>query len=199
MDKELDFEIVSGGRISTEFLKRKIRSFYDAQKFVRSLPYSRNTDKTNPATVFTDKCGTCSTKHALLKALADENQINGVKLFIGIFRMNGENTPRVKTTLTRNRLPYIPEAHCYLRYLNQIIDCTTENSKGPDFEYELMEETEIVPSEISDFKVNYHRAFLSQWLKSNMFPGMTPDLLWNVREQCIRDLSVQNNKQGPNR
>ncbi|MFN6341326.1 MAG: hypothetical protein ACK4Y6_02890, partial [Bacteroidota bacterium] len=73
MTNQLDFEIKSKGQISKEFIDRNIFTFNQASIFVRQLAYGRNADKNNLTSVFTDNCGTCSTKHALLKKLADEN------------------------------------------------------------------------------------------------------------------------------
>ena len=62
-----EFKIEQNGEISKEFLSRNILTFSQAALFVSQLPYGRNQNKNNLLTVFTDNCGTCSTKHALLK------------------------------------------------------------------------------------------------------------------------------------
>jgi len=58
---------------------------------------------------------TCTTKHALLAALAREQHINA-QLVLGIYEMSERNTPGVGHVLSRYGLSYIPEAHCHLRY-----------------------------------------------------------------------------------
>ena len=68
-----DFDIKSTGQISKEFVDRNILTFNQATLFIKELAYGRNADKNNLTSVFMDNCGTCSTKHALLKRLADEN------------------------------------------------------------------------------------------------------------------------------
>lgn len=189
MTNQLDFEIRSNGRISKEFIDRNILTFNQASLFIRQLAYGRNADKNNLASVFTDNCGTCSTKHALLKKLADENNFEKVKLIVGLFKMNKQNTPEVYATLQKNQLEYIPEAHCYLKFEDRIIDVTKINSKPSDFLDDLIEEIEISPEQINDYKVNYHKNYLETWLDNNRQINLTLNEIWKIREQCIQDLA----------
>jgi len=76
------------GIISNEFLKRNITDFNSACKYVSELPYKRNSDKKNIQCVFDDLGGTCSTKPAILRKLALENDQQDVKLILGIFKMD---------------------------------------------------------------------------------------------------------------
>lgn len=189
MINQPDFDIKSMGQISKEFTDRNIVTFKQASLFIKQLAYGRNADKNNLATVFTDNCGTCSTKHALLKRLADENEFEKVKLIVGLFKMNKKNTPQVSSTLQKYNLEYIPEAHCYLKFEDQIIDLTKLNSKPSDFLDELIEEIEILPEQITDFKVNYHKNYLASWLDKNKQINLSLNDLWKIREECIQKLS----------
>ena len=189
MINQPDFDIKSMGQISKEFTDRNIVTFKQASLFIRQLAYGRNAEKNNLATVFTDNCGTCSTKHALLKRLADENEFEKVKLIVGLFKMNKKNTPQVSSTLEKYNLEYIPEAHCYLKYEDKIIDLTKLNSKPTDFLDELIEEIEIIPEQITDFKVNYHKNYLASWLDKNKQINLSLNDLWKIREECIQKLS----------
>lgn len=189
MINQPDFDIKSMGQISKEFTDRNIVTFKQASLFIRQLAYGRNAEKNNLATVFTDNCGTCSTKHALLKRLADENEFEKVKLIVGLFKMNKKNTPQVSSTLQKYNLEYIPEAHCYLKFEDKIIDLTKLNSKPTDFLDELIEEIEILPEQITDFKVNYHKNYLASWLDKNKQINLSLNDLWKIREECIQKLS----------
>jgi len=189
MTNQPDFEIKSKGQISKEFIDRDILTFNQASIFVRQLAYGRNADKNNLASVFTDNCGTCSTKHALLKKLADENNFEKVKLIVGLFQMNKKNTPEISETLQKNQLEYIPEAHCYLKFEDQIIDLTKINSKPTDFLDDLIEEIEISPEQITDYKVNYHKNYIVTWLDKNEQINLSLNDIWIIREQCIQDLA----------
>lgn len=189
MTNMLDFDIKSKGQISKEFVDRNMLTFNQAALFVRQLAYGRNADKNNLASIFTDNCGTCSTKHALLKKLADENNFEKVKLIVGLFKMNKNNTPEISATLVQNNLEYIPEAHCYLKYEDQILDLTKINSDPTDFLDDLIEEIEISPEQITDYKVNYHKNYLVTWLDKNKKINLSLNDIWKIREQCIQDLA----------
>jgi len=188
MTKAPDFKINSEGKISKEFILRNIFSFYGAIEFITHMPYGRNDNKYDLATVFTDGCATCGTKHALLKTLANENNFKDLQLILAIVKMNAENTPEVSSTLTKNKLTYIPEAHNYLKYNNTIIDCTKPDFGSTKDPANILEETEINPEQITDFKVTWHKNYLQSWLNKKPQIKLSLDELWTIREQCIKDL-----------
>jgi thiol-disulfide isomerase/thioredoxin len=189
MNKSRNFEIKPCGEISNEFLGRGISTFQAACQFIASLPYGRNLDKTDLKTIFSDHCGTCSTKHALLKTLAQENELEGITLVLGIFKMNAQNTPAIAETLKKYNLEFLPEAHTYLKFDNEIMDFTKSTSSASDFEKNLLLEVAITPNQISNYKVAFHKAFLKQWILENPAVEYDLDALWRIREQCIQDLS----------
>jgi hypothetical protein len=174
--------------VSAEFLQIGITRFSDATEYIKRLPYARNADKNDPLCVLNNGCGTCSTKHALLKTLADEQEVHAMRLMMGIFRMNGQNTPPVAGTLLRYDLPYIPEAHNYLRYHDNVIDVTT-SAATTAFLSDLLAEEEITIAQITTYKIERHRSFLTQWLWENTTVRYTLDELWAIREECIAALS----------
>lgn len=186
-DQLPDFQIATNGIISEAFLLQGITTLHNAIDFIRNLKYGRNTDKSDLRTVFRDKKGTCSTKHALMKCLADENGPNPIRLMLGIFRMHAVNTPKISSTLLRYGLAYIPEAHIYLKYRAAVFDFTSPQPS--DFISDLLYETVIQPGDIIHYKVQLHQYFLTDWLSQNKDITYAPDALWRIREQCIRDLS----------
>jgi hypothetical protein len=185
-----EFKIVLKGKISDACLSRDLNSFYQAIDFIQHLPYGRNPDKTSLITVFTDGCGTCSTKHALLSELAKEQAQEGIQLITGLYCMNGKNTPAVAKTLRQHEIDLIPEAHCYLKFSGVRFDFTKAGSSPSDFEADLLEEMELLPEQITDFKVNYHKTYLKSWLETKPELNVSLEELWAIREQCIQDLSA---------
>lgn len=179
-----DFEIRSAGPVSAAFRKIHCPTFSEASHFIRHLPYRRNRDKANALAPLLEGCGTCSTKHALLKRLADENKIKNVRLMLGIFNMNGTNTPPLRDLLEAHGLTGIPEAHNYLKIDSEVLDCTRPGAAAVDFMPALWLETEIDPADITDFKVAFHQKFLSQH-----FPDRNLEEIWAIREHCISLLS----------
>lgn len=156
---------------------------------VKNLPYGRNANRYDFSLVLSENKGTCSSKHAFLKDFADKNEIENVKLYIGIFKMNEATTPKLGDLLLRNNIEYIPEAHCYLK-INQIpVDATTSDSFYDKIKQDIMEEIEIIPNQVSDFKVEYHKAFLKKWIKETNQNNNFEEI-WEIREQCIEKLSL---------
>lgn len=163
-------------------------NFDDLLNKVKNLPYGRNTNRHDFSLVLTESKGTCSSKHAFLKDYANKNQIKNVKLYIGIFKMNEINTPKLGDLLSKHKIEYIPEAHCYLK-INQIpVDVTTSESFYEKIKYDIMEEIEILSSQVSTFKVDYHKAYIKNWIKESN-QKKTFEEIWNLREQCISKLA----------
>ncbi len=190
MRDALNFPIQDQGPISQQFLRRGIHDFTGAAQFMRQLPYQRNADKTNLASIFAEGGATCGPKHAVLRQLALENDVPALKLKLGVFRMSGQNTPRVAATLARYGLAFLPEAHNYLRFGRTIIDCTRPSASPDDFKADLLLEIEIEPDQIATPKVAFHQTYLRYWLSQHPDLGLNFAQLWDVREQCIRDLAA---------
>ncbi len=185
----LELRLNSQEKVSYLFHSKGITTFAEACQWVAALPYKRISNRSDITAVLVDECGTCSTKHALLKNLAEENDLSEVKLMIGIFRMKKTYSINLEPLFNQFHLDYIPEAHCYLKFDNKRFDFTTLTSKASDFEEELMYETEINADEIFERKVELHKNFLNQWLEENKNINYTLGELWKIRELCIEALS----------
>lgn len=165
-----------------------MNEFENLIDIVRKIPYGRNTNRSDFSLVIKENKGTCSSKHAFLKDFADKKNIAKVQLFIGIFKMNEANTSKIYPLLTRNAIDYIPEAHCYLKINSIPVDVTTTESFYEKIHNDIVEEIEIEPYQVADFKVEYHKKFLKNWIsKTNCSKSF--DEIWNIREQCIEKLS----------
>lgn len=157
-------------------------------RIIQILPYRRNSDKSNINCVLEDQGGTCSTKHAFLKHIADVKGIPDVKLMLGIFLMNARNTLKIASVLSKYQLAEMPEAHNYLKINGEIKDFTRKGSKPENFVEDLVQEIEIGTDQITDFKVNYHREFIRNYLIQNPQIPYCLEELWNIREECIAAL-----------
>ena len=182
----------SSGIVSTAFLSLAKADLRVAGQHVCDLPYGRNGHPDDPLAVLTERRGTCSTKHALLRRLAIEQEID-LLLILGIYEMNERNTPGVGSVLERYGLNALPEAHCYLRVGNERIDVTRQNV-GSHVEpiSHFLHEEEIDPSQITLYKSGVHKSFLQQWITER------PDIrefslasIWEIREECIAALSLR--------
>src|SRR6218665_906649 len=185
-----DFKIALSGGISGACLSRGLDSFHRVADFIHHLPYGRNADKSNLASLFTEGRGTCSTKHAFLSRLAQEQGQEGIQLTVGLYRMHAKNTPAVARRLGQHGLNFIPEAHCYLKFGGRRFDFTKSGPGALDFEPDLIEEISIEPEQINGYKVSYHKTYLKAWLQTNPELNLALEELWQIREQCIGDLSA---------
>lgn len=176
------------GILSKRLLVLEVFTFSEAIEFIKNLPYGRTADRANPNLVLEELRGTCSTKHALLKKLAVEQDLKEVKLFLCMFKMNEINTPKLAQVFQRNGIEFISEAHCVLKIENEYVDITNPKSLYSKIESDVLELTEIQPEQIGDFKLNYHKDYLRKWLQESN-SQFTFEEFWNIREECIRVLS----------
>ncbi len=165
-------------------------NFKETINFVKQIPYGRNSNRNDFSLVISENKGTCSSKHAYLKDFAVKNSIPNVQLFIGMYKMTEQNT-KIGTILSGNNLEYIPEAHCYLKIEGKTVDVTTKESDLKKIKADLLEEIEIEPNQVADFKVNYHQEYIKKWLL-NTNSKFTFDEIWTIREMCIFQLTTHN-------
>jgi hypothetical protein len=164
-----------------------IESWSDLIEFTKKIPYGRNLNRADFSLVLKEHKGTCSSKHSFLKKVAQLNNIDHVKLILGIYKMNHSNTPKIGNTLVENGLEYIPEAHCYLKINGKRIDITNSDSDIENFAKNLLEEFEIEPEQVVRFKIDYHQSFLKSWIIKNN-THLNFERIWEIREQCIKSL-----------
>jgi hypothetical protein len=178
-----------GGQTAADFIARSITDFRAAGRYLHHLPYGRNTDRSDFRLVLPEGRGTCSTKHALLAALAWEQNLP-VVLTLGIYEMHERNTPGVGIVLKRYGLQYLPEAHCYLRYEGVRIDITRSGTEPTEPIDRFLYEEAIVPAQIGDYKVQLHQQFLRSWLNTaDQVGGRSFTGMWKIREECILALA----------
>jgi hypothetical protein len=102
--------------------------------------------------------------------------------------MNEENTSKIFPLLSENQINYIPEAHCYLKVDGIPLDITTSESFYTKIKNDILEEIEIEPIQVANYKVNYHKDFLKKWIiETNQNKNFNE--IWTIREKCIQKLS----------
>jgi hypothetical protein len=155
---------------------------------IKHLPYGRNANRNDFSLVLKEQQGSCSSKHAFLKAIALENNFDHIKLILAIFKMNSKNSPKISSILQKHQIDFIPEAHCYLKINDVYIDVTNSKSDYNRFKNVIIEEQDILPQQVVDYKVNYHKTFLKYWLIENS-SNYNFEEFWAIRETCILKLS----------
>lgn len=174
----------------------EIKTWNELTKYIQNLPYGRNANRHDLSLILTEQKGTCSSKHAFLKKIADLNEIEDIKLYIGIYKMKKSNTPKIGNILSKNefdyQLDYIPEAHCYLKINGIEQDFTSNTSDFENLRNYILEEIEIEAHQVNEFKVNYHQEFLKKWIENqNQINDCVINFesLWKLREVCIYNLA----------
>jgi hypothetical protein len=182
----------TGGRTTEAFIEQSVSNFRAAARFVAALPYGRSSERSDHLAVLRENKGTCSTKHGLLARLAQEQRLP-VALRIGIYEMDGLNTPGVGRVLEVHGLTSIPEAHCYLKYGSQRIDVTSARPDAWRQPIEkLLAELEISPEQTGVYKARLHQQFIRNWMETASLPrSFTFARLWAVREACIHALETR--------
>ena len=178
------------GVITAAFMGVGVQDFRAAAAHVNRIPYGRNTNREDALAVMSEGQGTCSTKHALLRRLALEQDLE-IDLVIGIYQMNARNTPGVGNVLEKYGLESLPEAHCYLRLGQHRVDVTRVMRHRPSEEItDFMYEESISPHQTGEYKAILHRRFLRQWMEeATTGSAYTSDDVWRIREECIAALA----------
>ena len=180
-----DFALDATRPLGGRFAALGILDYHSAARHVRSLPYGRNSDRSDWRLVLNEGRGTCSTKHALLAELARENS-RRVALVLGVYEMDEVNTPGLGAVLKTNGLLCVPEAHCYLAYGGARVDLTRDGGGGQIQRF--LHEEEIELCQIGEYKVEAHKEFVRLWAGEW---GLDPERVWRVRERCIAALAGQ--------
>ena len=185
----MDYKLTSTEPLTQLLSSKEIFSWNEAIKFIQNIPYGRNSSRTDFSLVVTENKGTCSSKHALLKEIAIQNHIPNVQLIIGLYKMNQQNTPKIGSILSDNQLTFIPEAHCYLKINDGYLDITSKEVEFDAIKNVILEEIEIEPYQVGDFKIEYHQNYLNDWMSKNEI-SFSFDQIWKIRENCIENISA---------
>jgi hypothetical protein len=180
--------LLGSGIISTKFKEIEIFEFSDACEWIRKLPYKRNSNKTDPLIVIKEKCGTCSSKHEVIKRLSVENNIQDCRLILCIFKMSSYNTPKIKSVLEKYGLDFIPEAHTYIRLNGESHDYTFPDSPENLYLKDVVYEEKITADQIEFYKTQTHKRYIKRWIKKDESSYSLKEI-WAIREACISALS----------
>ncbi|HYM15309.1 MAG TPA: hypothetical protein VEZ14_07095 [Dehalococcoidia bacterium] len=184
-----DLPLRSRGPLAAAFRALGCHDLRAAATRVWTLPYGRNRDPLDELCVLKQRRGTCSTKHALLARLIDEETIAGIELRLGIYEMSEANTPGVGATLARHGLTSIPEAHCCLVARGARVDLTRAHGAAAEPIGPFLAEQTIRPEQIGEHKRAFHRRFLAARAQARDYGALTADDLWAIREECIAALA----------
>ena len=181
-------KLESKDAMTSLLIEQEIMTWDDFLNHVRTIPYGRNSNRSSFDLVLKENKGTCSSKHALIKQVADRNGIEGVQLIMGMYKMNVVNTKGIGDHLEENGLEYLPEAHCYLKINGKRIDLTSPKADIINIQDDIIEEQIIDVEQVGQFKIDYHKDFLKKWIRESKL-NQSFDEIWSIRERCIAELS----------
>ncbi|MBM3857318.1 MAG: hypothetical protein FJ390_05065 [Verrucomicrobia bacterium] len=176
------------GVLSHEFMARGCTNWKEALCYVNQIPYARNSNSNHFHLVLEEGRGTCSTKHALLVALAEEQNLP-LQLMMGLMEMTAEKFPVLAPVLKKYNLAAVVETHCYLGYQGERIDITFPEKITYPSASDFLKEWNITPREIGDKKISLHQKEMKLWIAEKKI-SYTFEEMWRIREECIDALSA---------
>jgi len=185
----VNFELTSNEIYSSAFRELGIHDFHSACLYLQQLPYGRNANRHDFLLTLSEGKGTCSSKHAILAYLADENGQKEVELIVGIFLMSAETHPKLTNFFSDKSYDVIPEAHCYLRYQGERFDYTDSSNALDRIASRIIREQRAEPQQLVEWKPMIHKHYMEGWLKRNPKIEISIENLWKEREVAIEILS----------
>jgi len=174
------------GIVSEKFINLDIKTFWEACIYVHVLPYGYNSTTDHILILFKEGCGSCTTKHAVIAALAQELSIPVYKK-IGIYEMNEDIVTGTNQILDKYHLPYLPMIHCFLIYDSYRVDLTKGNNNGKNRSIEEFLFTEKVIPNFSekDEYLLYKKALKTHILLRKEMDGITVIDVLHARTEGI--------------
>lgn len=117
------------GKANRLLLERGARHYQEAAQLIKDMPYGLNSKDDDPFVLFEDGCGTCYTKHSVAVIAALELGLK-VEKYLCFYEMTETIVTGIDAVLEKYDLPYIPAAHCFLKYNDTCIDLTDDNCNG---------------------------------------------------------------------
>lgn len=188
METSYNFSLKNIKPLSKSCIALGLTDFVSVCSYVKKLPYGRNTNRANYASILKENKGTCSTKHAFLKEIAIENDAKHIRFCLCIYKMKEVNTKGVGEILVNYNLDYIPEAHTYLKFQNKILDFTRIEESQNSLKEVILFEEEILPKQIENYKLDFHKNYIKNWIIAKNIPYSFTKI-WRIREACISELS----------
>jgi hypothetical protein len=182
-----DLPLSNVGIVSSEFLGLGINRFVDACRYVHELPYGYNTNRDDLMILFKENMGTCTTKHAVIAALAKELHL-AIEKNIGIYAMTEEIVTGTNAILAKYNLPYVPMVHCFLVYDKYRVDLSEGNNNGKNCPIDDFLFTQRVEPNISakDEYLSYRKALKDHILTRKEMGGKEIVQILHAREEGLK-------------
>ncbi|MHB8837136.1 MAG: hypothetical protein ACYC9Y_15710 [Candidatus Methylomirabilia bacterium] len=186
-----DMKIDVVGPVSRAFVDQGLSSFHQACRWVHELLYGYNSDRDDPMILFSERTGTCTTKHAAIATLAEELDLP-VEKHLGVYAMTEGIVAGTNAILERFGLPYLPMVHCFLVSGTHRVDLTEGNRNGKRCSIEEFLHSERVrPAITAKDEYLHYRAVLSALIGSREeFRGFDLHTVLRAREEGLKLLKA---------
>lgn len=186
-----DRNIVAVGSVSRAFVDLGLSCFHHACRWVHELPYGYNSNRDDLMIIFTERRGTCTTKHAAIATLAEELDLL-VDKHLGIYAMTEGIVAGTSAILERFGLPYLPMVHCFLVSGTHRVDLTEGNRNGKRRSIEEFLHTERVrPAITAKEEYLHYRAVVSALIgRRQELHGLDLHTILRAREEGLKLLKM---------
>jgi hypothetical protein len=135
--------------------------------------------------------GSCTTKHAVVAALARELGLPIAKN-VGVYAMTEEIVSGTDRILAAHSLPYVPMLHCFLVCADHRVDLTEGNRNGKNRPIDVFLFTAPVDANIpaKDEYLLYRKALTEVVLKRPEFDGVALKRVLQAREDGLKLLAT---------
>jgi hypothetical protein len=179
------------GEISERFRAEGCDSFHSACRWLQELAYGFNSSDEDSTIVFTERCGTCPTKHGIAARLATELGLD-VDRYEGFYRLDGSIIPGCADVLARKGWAYVPRTHCFLQCGLLRVDLTDGNCHGKS---RLPNHYDVVVRVKPDHDLEEWRALYAwglAWIRrlDSFWDGIPDDEIIETLSECIDQTSL---------
>ena len=182
-----NFQLNSQKLIGKRLKEIGIYNFHSIIEYVYKLPYSRISNLDDLLLTISEKKGTCSTKHGFLKAVAEENEQEDIRLHCVYFEFSKKHIPTLIKEFEKLKLQSELEGHCYLSYNNHILDVTTTYLDYPKFiDFSNLYKIDDLKSyECGEQKQKRHLKLFKEWCQEK---EVDFEKAWDLRWKVIKEL-----------
>ncbi|MEA5452847.1 hypothetical protein VB780_30020 [Leptolyngbya sp. CCNP1308] len=187
-----DAMLQAHGPIAEKFLQQGLKTFHEACRWTKNLPYAANSNNEDSSILFEEGYGSCTTKHGAIARLAQEHSLP-VHKNLGFYRLNDEIVTGVNALLQPYDLDFIPQIHCFLVYEDCRVDLTEGNCNGKN---KTIEDYDFVIQVAPDLSHAQHQAYYLEFLRrygafSPQLATLSDNTVMYLLAACDRQLKYQ--------
>lgn len=180
------------GPIAEKFLQQGLKTFHEACRWTKNLPYAANSNNEDSLTLFEEGHGSCTHKHGAIARLAQEHSLPVYKN-LGFYRLNDEIVTGVNALLQPYSLDFVPQIHCFLVYGDCWVDLTEGNCNGKN---KTIEDYDFVIQVSPDLSHAQHQAYYLEFLRrykafSPQLAALNDTTVMALLAACDRQLNYQ--------